>query len=78
MKRPIHLEPHLSPEQIRERLYRSKNGHRASYWQIILSVSLNPDKPAQDYCATLWEFLPPSFTAWFPYTTKRARSFARP
>jgi transposase len=53
MKRPIHLEPHLSPEQIKERLYHSKNGHHASYWQILLSVCLNPGKPANDYCATL-------------------------
>ena len=53
MKRPIQLEPHLSPEQIRQRLYHSKNGHHASYWQILLCVSLNPAKPAQEYCSYL-------------------------
>jgi transposase len=53
MKRPIHLEPHLNPTQIKERLYHSKNGHHASYWQIILSVSLNPRKPASEYCSAL-------------------------
>ena len=47
------MKPHLSPEQIRERLYRSSSVRHASYWQIILSVSLNPGKPASEYCAYL-------------------------
>jgi transposase len=53
MKRGVVLTPHLSPEQIKERLYQSKNGHHASYWQIILTVSLNPGKPSSEYCAYL-------------------------
>lgn len=39
--------------QIRERLYQSKNGHHASYWQTILMVSLNPGKATKEYCSYL-------------------------
>lgn len=53
MKPPISLKPHLSVEQIRERLYQSSNGHHASYWQLILSVSLNPGKATKEYCSYL-------------------------
>jgi transposase len=53
MKPRIALKPHLSVEQIKERLYQSKNGHHASYWQIILTVSLNPGKATKEYCAYL-------------------------
>ena len=53
MKAPVALKPYLSVEQIKERLYQSKNGHHASYWQIILSVSLNPGKATRDYCTYL-------------------------
>ena len=51
--RVVTLKSHLNTEQIRERLYRSRNGHHASYWQIILSVSLNPGKAASEYYAFL-------------------------
>ncbi len=40
-------------EQIRERLYQSRNGHHASYWQTVLTVSLNPDKATKQYCSYL-------------------------
>ena len=53
MKLRVELKPYLSVEQIRERLYQSKNGHHASYWQIILTVSLNPGRSTKDYCAYL-------------------------
>jgi transposase len=53
MKPRVELKLHLSTEQIRERLYRSSNGHHASYWQIILSVSLNPGRATQEYCTYL-------------------------
>jgi transposase len=53
MKPQVTLKPHLSTEQIRDRLYRSKDGHHTSYWQIILTVSLNPGKATKDYCAYL-------------------------
>ena len=47
------LKSHLNTEQISERLYRSRNGHPASYGQIIVSVSLNPGKAASQYYAFL-------------------------
>ena len=53
MRKRVALKPHLSTEQIRERLYGSNNGHHASYWQIILTVSLNPGKVTAEYCAYL-------------------------
>jgi transposase len=53
MRKRVELKAHLSTEQIRERLYGSSNGHHASYWQIILSVSLNPGKATTEYCAYL-------------------------
>ena len=53
MKPQVALKPHLNAEQIRERLYQSKNGHPASYWQIILTVSLNPGRATKEYCAYL-------------------------
>jgi transposase len=53
MRPSVVLRTHLSPEQIRQRLYGSKKGHHASYWQIILSVSLNPGRPTAEYCAIL-------------------------
>ena len=53
MKPPVALKPHLSSEQIKERLFQSRSGHHASYWQIILTVSLNPGKATKDYCAYL-------------------------
>jgi transposase len=53
MKRRVVLKAHLSAEQIREQLYQSNNGHHASYWQIILTVCLNPGKATSDYCAYL-------------------------
>src|SRR4029078_3602792 len=53
MSNRVALKAHLSTEQIRERLYGSNNGHHASYWQIILTVSLNPGKATAEYCAYL-------------------------
>jgi transposase len=53
MKSRVVLKPHLNVEQIRERLYQSRNGRHASYWQIILTISLNPDRATKEYCTYL-------------------------
>ncbi|MBD0352827.1 MAG: winged helix-turn-helix domain-containing protein [Flavisolibacter sp.] len=53
MRPPVALKPHLNVEQIKDYLYQSRNGHHASYWQIILTVNLNPGKATKDYCAYL-------------------------
>ena len=51
--RCLSIKPHLSSEQISERLYDSKNGHHASYWQILLTLSLNPGRKPADYASLL-------------------------
>lgn len=53
MRRTVEVKAHLSIERVKERLYRSKNARHASYWQIILTASSQPGKPAADYCAYL-------------------------
>ena len=50
MRKPIGIQPHLNIEEIKERLYHSRNGHHASYWQVILSLSNNPGKTTLEYC----------------------------
>lgn len=49
----LSIEPHLGPEQIKERLYSCRGGRHASYWQIILTLSLNPGKRAKEYASLL-------------------------
>jgi transposase len=49
----LSIEPHLSVAHIKERLYGCKSGRYASYWQIILTLSLSPGKRAQEYAALL-------------------------
>mgnify|MGYP006159892637 CR=1 FL=1 len=49
----LRIASHLDVAQIKERLYSCKNGRHASYWQIILTLRLNPGKPAKDYAALL-------------------------
>lgn len=49
----LSIKPHLSVAQIREQLYDCRNGHHASYWQIILTLSLNPGKKAKEYASLL-------------------------
>lgn len=51
--RSLSIAPHLSISQIKERLYSCKNGHHASYWQIILTLSLNPGRRAKEYAKLL-------------------------
>ena len=49
----LSIEPHLTVAQIRERLYGCSNGRHASYWQIILTLSLNPGRTAKEYASLL-------------------------
>lgn len=49
----LSIEPHLSVAQIKEQLYSCKTGRHASYWQIILTLSLAPGKQAKDYASLL-------------------------
>jgi transposase len=49
----LSLTVHLSTEEIRQQLYSCTNGHHASYWQIVLTLSLNAGKTPQEYSAML-------------------------
>ena len=47
--RILQLHPHLSTEEISKKLNSCSNIHHRSYWQILLSVSNNPNQKAEDY-----------------------------
>jgi transposase len=49
----LSLELHLRVAQIKERLYGCRNARHATYWQIILTLSLNPGKRAKEYASLL-------------------------
>jgi transposase len=49
----LSIKPHLRVAQVKERLYGCKSGRQASYWQIILTLSLCPAKRAKDYASLL-------------------------
>jgi len=49
----LSIVTHLTTEQIKGRLYGCTNGHHASYWQIILPLSLNPGRKPFEYAALL-------------------------
>src|SRR5690349_20205359 len=49
----LSIMPHLSVAQIKEQLYSCSNGRHASYWQIILTLSLNPGSKAKEYALLL-------------------------
>lgn len=53
------IAPHLSCEQIKKRLYGSCNGHYTSYWQIILTLQVNPGRKPAEYASLLG--LPPFY-----------------
>jgi transposase len=49
----LSIEPHLSVAQLKERLYGCRNGRHASYWQIILTLSLTAGRRAKEYASLL-------------------------
>jgi transposase len=49
----LSIEPHLTVVQIRERMYSCSNGHHASYWQIVLTLSSSPGRKAKAYASLL-------------------------
>jgi transposase len=51
--RILQLLPHLSTIELSSKLGTCKNIHQRSYWQILLSVSFNPNKKAEEYAAFL-------------------------
>jgi hypothetical protein len=47
------LKPHLTTTEILSKLMTCFNTHHRSYWQILLSVSFNPGKKAEEYVKIL-------------------------
>lgn len=51
--RILKLTPHLTTSELSGKLSTCTNLHQRSYWQILLSVSFNPDKKAEEYASFL-------------------------
>jgi transposase len=51
--RILQLQPHLTTSELSVKLSTCVNIHHRSYWQILLSVSFNPNKKAEEYAAFL-------------------------
>lgn len=51
--RILRLEPHLTTAELSSKLSSSIKSHHRSYWQILLSVSFNPNKKAEEYALFL-------------------------
>ena len=51
--RILQLEPHLSTAELSGKLASCIKSHHRTYWQILLSVSFNPDKKAEEYAQFL-------------------------
>lgn len=51
--RTIQLKAHLSTAELSDKLMTCINIHHRSYWQILLSVSFNPNKRAEEYAQFL-------------------------
>jgi len=51
--RILRLEPHLTTSELSSKLSTSIKSHHRIYWQILLSVSVNPNKKAEEYALFL-------------------------
>jgi transposase len=51
--RILELEPHLTTAELSSKLSNIIKSHHRSYWQILLSVSFNPNKKAEEYALFL-------------------------
>ena len=51
--RILQLNPHLTTAELSSKLMSCVNPHHRSYWQILLSVSYNPSKKADEYALFL-------------------------
>jgi len=49
----LQLEPHLTTSELSEKLTKCKVSYKRTYWQILLSISFNPNKKAEEYAAFL-------------------------
>jgi len=51
--RILQLKPHLTTSELSLKLSSCINIHHRAYWQILLSVSFNPNKKAEEYASFL-------------------------
>jgi len=51
--RILQISAHLTTSELSVKFATCKNLHQRGYWQILLSVSLNPNKKAEEYAAFL-------------------------
>ena len=51
--RILQLHPHLTTSELTARISSCSNLHHRGYWQILLSVSFNPNKKAEEYASFL-------------------------
>lgn len=51
--RKLQLKPYLTTPELSGKLSTCSNIHQRSYWQILLSVSFNPNKKAEEYASFL-------------------------
>lgn len=51
--RILQLKPHLTTSELSVKLSTCQSVYQRSYWQILLSVSFNPNKKAEEYAAFL-------------------------
>jgi len=51
--RILQLAPHITTDELSSKLMSCANHHHRSYWQILLSVSFNPNKKAEEYALFL-------------------------
>ena len=51
--RILQLKPHLTTAELSGKLMSSSSSQHRSYWQILLSVSFNPNKKAEEYAQFL-------------------------
>jgi len=51
--RILRLEPHLTTSELSSKLSSSIKSYQRIYWQILLSVSFNPNKKAEEYALFL-------------------------
>ena len=51
--RILQLKPHLTTSELSIKLTTCSNLHQRGYWQILLSISFNPNKKAEEYASFL-------------------------
>ena len=51
--RILQIQPHLTTAELSNKLSTCLKNHHRSYWQILLSVSFNPNKKAEEYALFL-------------------------